>query len=72
METLGMRRPILGTPITGGTRDGLGAADHDVPYRYGFRPTSRWTCPFTAMQYCRLLILRGRLQDGEFADDRSR
>ena len=57
---------------TTGSRDGLGAGDHDVAFRFGFRPSTRWTYPFTARQYCRLLLLRGRAQDGEFDDDRDR
>jgi hypothetical protein len=52
-----------------GTRDGSGAADRDVPYTFGHRPTSSWTCPFSWHQYARLLVLRGRVQDGEFAAD---
>ncbi len=57
------------TAVVGGTKDGLGAADHDAPYRFGCKPSARWTYPFNAEAYCRLLILRGRIQDGEFADD---
>jgi hypothetical protein len=49
----------------------LGAADHDQPYRFGFHPSCRWTYPFTDRQFCRLLMLRGRVQDGEFGDDRA-
>lgn len=52
-----------------GSRDGLGAGDHDVAFRFGQRPSAAWTYPFTAKQYARLLILRGRRQDGEFDDD---
>jgi hypothetical protein len=55
-----------------GSRDGIGAGDHDQPYTYGRRPTSAWTYPFTARQYAHLLVLRGRVQDGELADDRRR
>jgi hypothetical protein len=40
-----------------------------VPYDFGHRPTSSWTCPFSWQQYARLLVIRGRIQDGEFADD---
>jgi hypothetical protein len=69
METTDLRETT--TTATGtGTRDGLGAADHDLPYRFGGHPTSRWTYPFTERQYCRLLMLRGRIQDGEYGDDR--
>jgi hypothetical protein len=70
METTNLREATTATTGTG-SRDGLGAADHDLPYRFGSHPSSRWTYPFTARQYCRLLLLRGRLQDGEFDDDRA-
>ena len=40
------------TPAVGGSKDGLGAADHDEPYRFGYRPSARWTCPFSAETYC--------------------
>lgn len=53
----------------GGSHDGIGASDHDVPYRFGHRPSARWTFPFTAEQYCRLLFLRGQVLDGVFAAD---
>lgn len=53
-----------------GSRDGVGSGDHDVPFSFGCRPSSGWTYPFTARQYSRLLVMRGRAQDGEFADDR--
>jgi hypothetical protein len=56
----------------GGTKDGAGAADHDAAYEFGRRPSARWTYPFTDLQYCRLLMLRGRVQDGEFAEDCTR
>ena len=49
-----------------------GEADCDVPYRFGYRPTARWPYAFTDRQFCRLLILRGPIQDGEFADDLGR
>jgi hypothetical protein len=52
-------------PALVGSRDGIGAGDHDQPYTYGHRPTCAWTCPFSARQFARLLVLRGRVQDGE-------
>jgi hypothetical protein len=45
------------------SRDGDGAGDHDEPYRFGRRPSARWSYPFTERQYARLLILRGRTRD---------
>jgi hypothetical protein len=47
-----------------GTKDGSTAADNDQPYRYGPRPTAKAPFPFTERQYARMLILRGRVQDG--------
>ena len=51
-----------------GSRDGIGAGDHDLPYRFGSRPSSAWTYPFSSMQYARLLVMRGRAVDGDFTD----
>jgi hypothetical protein len=47
-----------------GTKDGSSAADNDQPYRFGLRPVAKAPFPFTERQYARLLILRGRVQDG--------
>jgi hypothetical protein len=57
-----------------GSLDGIGAADHDQPYRFGLRkPSASAPYPFNTRQYSRLLVLRGRIQDGELgADDGSR
>ena len=46
-----------------GSLDGDGAGDHDQPYRFGFRPRTAVTYPFSTRQYARLLVLRGRMQD---------
>jgi hypothetical protein len=46
-----------------GSRDGLGAGDHDQPYRFGWRPRASVPYPFNTRQYARLLVLRGRVQD---------
>jgi hypothetical protein len=63
------RRRVAIAAETGGSHDGIGAGDHDLPYRFGCRPTVRWPFPFTPKQFCRLLILRGRVLDGEYAAD---
>jgi hypothetical protein len=55
--------------VVSGSRDGVGAGDHDQPFSFGLRPSSASTYPFTAMQYTHLLVLRGRVLDGEYADD---
>jgi hypothetical protein len=54
------------SPIAGqaaGSLDGDGAADHDQPYRFGFRPRTSAPYPFNTRQYARLLVLRGRVKD---------
>jgi hypothetical protein len=48
--------------MTRGTLDGYGAGDHDLPYRFGRKPTSSQPFPFSTHQYARLLILRSRIQ----------
>ena len=58
--------------VVSGTRDGIGAGDHDQPFRFGLRPSSASTHPFTPLQYTRLLVLRGMVLDGDFADDRAK
>ena len=45
-----------------GSLDGLGAGDHDQPYRFGWRPRASVPYPFSTRQYARLL-LRSRVQD---------
>ena len=49
------------TTTVAGTRDGEGAADHDLPYRFGRRPSIAAPFPFSTHQYARLLILRSRV-----------
>jgi hypothetical protein len=54
-----------------GSHDGDGAADHDAPFRFGRRPSSAATFPFSTREYARLLVLRSRIQaDLVGADDR--
>jgi hypothetical protein len=43
--------------------------DHDLPYRFGYRPTTEHPYPFSTRQYARLLSLRSRIDAGQFADD---
>jgi uncharacterized Fe-S cluster-containing radical SAM superfamily enzyme len=52
-----------------GSLDGLGAGDHDQPYRFGSRPRATVPYPFSTREYVRLLVLRGRVQDGLVAID---
>ena len=53
----------------GGSFDGEAAADHDQPYRFGWRPRSSATYPFSTKQYARLLVLRSRVQAGLVTGD---
>src|SRR4051812_43936519 len=46
-----------------GSLDGQGAADHDQPYRFGFRPRASAPYPCNTRHYARLHVLRGRIQD---------
>jgi hypothetical protein len=46
------------------TRAPAPPADHDTPYTFGHRPRASVTYPFSVCQYARLLVLRGRVQDG--------
>jgi hypothetical protein len=48
--------------VTTGSRDGTGAGDHDLPYRFGWRPRGSAPYPFSSRQYVRLLVLRSRIQ----------
>ena len=50
-------------PITSGSLDGVGAGDHDIPYRFGRGPSASAPFPFTTREFARLLVLRGRLRD---------
>jgi len=43
--------------------DGVGAADNDQPYRFGWRPSTSTPYPFSTREYARLLVLRSRLRD---------
>lgn len=51
------------------TLDGSGAADHDVPFKFGWRPRAAATYPFSTRQYARLLVLRSRVQAGLIGAD---
>ena len=42
---------------------------HDQPYRFGWRPRAHVPYPFNVRQYGRLLVLRGRVQDGLIGRD---
>jgi hypothetical protein len=53
----------------GGSLDGLGAGDHDQPYRFGWRPRSSVPYPFSTRQFSRLLVLRSRVQNGLLGAD---
>ena len=41
----------------------------DLPYAFSGRPRAQAPFPFREIEYARLLILRGRVQDGCFGTD---
>lgn len=47
-----------------GSLDGDGAGDHDQAYKFGRKPRAVAPYPFSTRQFGRLLVLRGRIQDG--------
>jgi hypothetical protein len=49
--------------IVNESRDGVGSADHDLPYTFGNRLSSSALSPFTFREYLRLQMLRGRFED---------
>jgi hypothetical protein len=44
-------------------------SEQDVPYVFSRRPQAIAPFPFREIEYARLLILRGRIQDGSFGSD---
>ena len=44
-------------------------SDDDQPYRFGRTPRAIAPYPFSTRQFARLLVLRGRIQAGQFAAD---
>jgi len=52
-----------GTYAAAESRDGVGAADHDVPYVFGQLPSAAAPFPFSMREFARLLVLRGRVRD---------
>jgi hypothetical protein len=53
------------------SRDGRGWGDHDVPFTFGQAPSVAAPLPFSTRQFARLLILRGRAQEGFYDEDRA-
>jgi hypothetical protein len=51
-----------GSPLTGGSKDGTGAADHDQPYQFGHEATAACPYPFSGVELARLLIVRGQVR----------
>ena len=51
------------------SRDGPAAGDHDQPYRFGRKPSANVPYPFNTRQFARLLVLRSRVQAGQFGAD---
>ncbi|HET6317520.1 MAG TPA: hypothetical protein VFG86_13755 [Chloroflexota bacterium] len=50
-------------------RDAPSGADHDQPYRFGWKPTADVPFPFNTRQLARLLVLRSRVQAGQIGAD---
>jgi hypothetical protein len=61
--------PQTDNTLTTGTHDGDGAADHDMPYRFGRNPTTASPFPFSTREFARLLGLRSRIQAGAVSED---
>ena len=53
-------------PQTSGSEDSSRLTDYDQPYRFGRRPRAIAPYPFSTRQFARLLVLRGRIQSGQF------
>jgi hypothetical protein len=51
------------TTVVNESRDGVGSADHDLPYTFGNRLSSAALSPFTFREYLRLQMLLGRFED---------
>jgi hypothetical protein len=64
----GLENTAATQQTTCGSLDGVGASDHDVPFRFGRLPSSNAPFPFTPLQYGRLLVLRGRVRDALAAE----
>ena len=55
-------------PPVAESRDGVGAADHDMPYVFGRLPRAMAPFPFSTREFARLLILRSQLRDGALSE----
>jgi hypothetical protein len=67
-----VRTPVISQPhqLHSQGLDGNGAGDHDQPYRFGLRkPSANVPYPFSTRQYARLLVLRSRVEAGQFGAD---
>jgi hypothetical protein len=63
--------PVTAVTAVIGSHDGEGAGDHDVPFKFSWRPRLAATYPFSTRQYARLLVLRSQAEAGLIgADDR--
>jgi hypothetical protein len=51
------------------THSNIGSSDADLPHTVFRRPRAQAPFPFREIEYARLLILRGRFQDGAFGQD---
>ena len=54
---------------TSGTRDDVGAGDHDQPFRFGWRPRTSAPVPVQYPSVRPLLLLRSRVDAGLLGQD---
>ena len=60
--------PFISKPV-GESRDGTGAADHDVPYEFGRVPRAIAPFPFSTREFARLMIMRSRVRSSLLVGD---
>lgn len=56
----------LTTETVGESQDGNGAGDHDEAYEFGYRLSVANPRPFSERTFARLMVLRSRVDGGDF------
>lgn len=54
------------TETTSAATESSKTGEFDLPYRFGRTPRAIAPYPFSTRQFARLLVLRGRVRDGQF------
>jgi hypothetical protein len=54
------------TEATANIENTCDTGEFDLPYRFGRTPRAIAPYPFSTRQFARLLVLRGRIRDGQF------